>query len=262
MSAYEQKIKGKRSVSMRSFIEAAEELIPAAYSSCPWRHGELDRGMAILASEDALNCYLAAYGEIHVTKMLSALEHLPYQDIQDGFEIVDWGCGQGLASVCFLDWIEQNRMRMRPGRITLVDASRAALSRALLHVSMKLGSGVDACAVQTDLSADSIKMPHKALSGRVTVHLLSNIIDVPVVNVDAITRAIVAYGHNNYVVCVGSSKTWERADLFGGLLKNRGASPIFKRNRTSAWRLMPSGLTFGCDMRLFRYKTKGLAFAW
>ena len=131
-----------------------------------------------------------------------------------------------------------------------------------MHVALKMGKGFQAVQVQADLTADSVSLPQKALPGRMTIHLLSNIIDVPGVDMDAIAKAIVAYGHNNYVVCVGSSKTWDRAEYFGGVLKRKGASAIFKRNQTSAWRLMPSGITFGCDLRLFHYSKMGLRFGW
>lgn len=55
------------------------------------------------------SAYLAAYGDMHRLKLDSAFDELFTRAGKrtDGIEVVDWGCGQGLASGVLLDYIRQ-----------------------------------------------------------------------------------------------------------------------------------------------------------
>ena len=50
-------------------------------------------------------------------------------------EIVDYGCGQGLASLCYHDFIKEHYSLQKVKRITLIEPSPLALSRAELLCS-------------------------------------------------------------------------------------------------------------------------------
>lgn len=50
----------------------------------------MNHGKSVLNNEEQLNCYMAAYGEMHKQKMERILADFPYQDIKGNFEIFDW----------------------------------------------------------------------------------------------------------------------------------------------------------------------------
>lgn len=83
-------------------IEQAKKNFHGEYESHPWDFPELKHGEGVLESENELNAYMAAYGKLHKLKMFKALEFLPLSEINGNFEICDWGCGQGIASICLL----------------------------------------------------------------------------------------------------------------------------------------------------------------
>lgn len=73
--------------------------LPANLRNCPWI--ATDHGRAILQTEQQLDAYLAAYGEMHVVKCRAALQNFPCTEpdsdiLQHNYEIFDWGCGQGI----------------------------------------------------------------------------------------------------------------------------------------------------------------------
>ena len=63
-------------------INVCHKAIPQQYKTMPWTHPELSRGIALLASEDALNCYMSAYGDMHATKCRAAMMNFPFQQLQ------------------------------------------------------------------------------------------------------------------------------------------------------------------------------------
>lgn len=76
-------------------------------------HEDLIRGTAILEDEPHLNMYLRSFGLMHKAKideafnnMLPDLEKLFSLDI----EIYDWGCGQGIATICMLDFLRKHHI--------------------------------------------------------------------------------------------------------------------------------------------------------
>ena len=64
----------------------------------------LERGTKLLETDEELCMYLFSFGNMHQAKIRKACNCLPLEQIcSKHFHIIDWGCGQGLASVCLLD---------------------------------------------------------------------------------------------------------------------------------------------------------------
>lgn len=85
----------------------------------------LENGKGILRQRDQMDAYLHYYGEIHRQKLLRAFMHLPRSLWNRNISIIDWGCGQGLASMIFSDYIEKEKLN--PNMITdlsLIDPSK------------------------------------------------------------------------------------------------------------------------------------------
>ena len=81
MREYYEHIKAKASLSMQDVIETCRSLTPSDYKTRPYRFPDLHNGVALLDNEDALNCYIAAYGEMHMIKCRSAFLLIIYQGV-------------------------------------------------------------------------------------------------------------------------------------------------------------------------------------
>ena len=97
---YDNEIRKVSPFKIADAIRIAESLVPKHLQSKPW--GILDHGRKVLSTEDELNCYMAAYGEMHRVKAFYALNSMPFHELNESVEVIDYGCGQGLASMCFI----------------------------------------------------------------------------------------------------------------------------------------------------------------
>lgn len=91
-------------------VEQCYNRLPNEWKSHPWDLTE--HGRKVLQSETELDGYLAAYGEMHIVKCRAALQNFPCRNTDDeirshNFEVFDWGCGQGIASLTLLDFCEK-----------------------------------------------------------------------------------------------------------------------------------------------------------
>jgi len=102
-------------------------------------HRDLEHGKKELTTHEEMCQYLFSYGTMHESKIHYALEKAINKFDSDIFEnevtIIDWGCGQGLATLCFLDYLNSHNINIRVNKIKLIDPSSRVLERAKLHVS-------------------------------------------------------------------------------------------------------------------------------
>ena len=87
-----------------------------------------DRGESPLKNNDELNQYIYSYGYMHFAKMKYAINRLSWKLSKMDLDIVDWGCGQGIATMALLEVL-------RPKSITvaLIEPSMLSLKRACLN---------------------------------------------------------------------------------------------------------------------------------
>lgn len=81
---------------------------------------EMNHGKKILQSQEELEAYMSLYGEMHQFKCKAAIQSFPYEKLGYGLHLVDWGCGQGLATLCFLEALEYRGYLDRVQKITLM----------------------------------------------------------------------------------------------------------------------------------------------
>ena len=114
-------------------VDQCYDRLPNEWKSHPW--DLTDHGRKVLQSELELDGYLAAYGEMHVVKCRAALQNFPCRTEDDiiqryNYEIIDWGCGQGVATLTLLDFLDERKLLGRLNAITLIEPSEIALKRA------------------------------------------------------------------------------------------------------------------------------------
>lgn len=181
---------------------------------------KLNRGIKILETSKELNQYLLSYGNMHSAKMEFACEKL-FKEVKidkHKIQIIDYACGQGVASVVLLNNLEKLKFPIdKVNKITLIEPSHIALNRAnyFLHNSSKtttINKKLDEIIIE-DLKTDS-----KA----VKFHLFSNILDMgdEEFNIKDIANKIIkSQKGNNYFICV-SPREYSKLNKFMKFFSN------------------------------------------
>lgn len=204
--------------------EAASRLSESDRRSAWLRSGH---GVAIYTHESQLDEYLFLYGEMHIAKMRRFLPAVPFGEIGGRVALVDWGCGQGLASACALDGMRGMRSSPTVEAVRLIEISDVARVRAERVVG-QYGEVRDLKAYPWDLEAlagSGLDLP----TGVPVVHLFSNILDVEAIDLKRLAEVFLKLtaGHVSYVLSVSPKTPLKRASrlkAFFGLVS--GLQPI------------------------------------
>ena len=187
----------------------------------------LNRGIDILDSEPQMTAYLFAFGKMHKAKLNYAFEHLPetFFEIPE-INIIDYGCGQAVATMCYADFLRRQGYKQKIRRVTLIEPSEAALKRAALHISVFFP---DAEIVTINKGFDDLETKDIVCDEDVpTLHLLSNVLDMECFSLAAFMRLLnKTIGPSNMFVCVGpyfgeESDRSKRMDWFNENLMDDG----------------------------------------
>lgn len=185
---------------------ALEELSGYSKIKLDQLYEDLDRGTGVLDDEDHLNMYLRSFGKMHQEKLKEAFSYLPnLLDIQgEDFEIFDWGCGQGTATICMLDYLSQNAPVNSLKKITYIDPSKAATIRAW-EVSGCYEMSINWEKKIVTKGFDNLTQDDITPECKVRLHLFSNILDVAFFDLPSFIRlfqSTFSQG-SDYFICVG-----------------------------------------------------------
>lgn len=132
---------------------------------------DIQRGVKILELESELFEYMKRFGNMHKAKLQVAYNMLP-REVASPINLVDWGCGQGFASMLFIEQFGSESINV----VTLIEPSEAALKRAALHLR-KYAPAIQLKTVRRKLN-ELCSAHLTAPSTGTTVHLFSNILDI------------------------------------------------------------------------------------
>jgi hypothetical protein len=153
------------------------------------------RGVKILETEEELFGYFKSFGNMHKAKLLSAFETLPDR-FASRVNIIDWGCGQGFASMLFLEKYGNENIN----HITLIEPSELALKRAALHCK-KYYPEISLKTIRKKLD-DLIENDFNSFQSDATIHLFSNILDIDGYSQNHLIELIEQIqAGDNYFVC-------------------------------------------------------------
>lgn len=142
-------------------------------------YDELERGRAILATQAQLICYLKRYGKMHQIKLNSSFEALfEALNLSDlSINLIDYGCGQALASGVFLDFLKGLNLNTTIKQIILIEPSFAALSRGILHLNLL---GIDEEKIKAiNTNFDELESADlKGIENNLSLHIFSNVLDL------------------------------------------------------------------------------------
>jgi hypothetical protein len=163
----------------------------------------LNRGIDILDSEPQMVTYLYAFGPMHQAKLNYAFKHMPIGYFyQPQINIIDYGCGQAMGTMCYADYLRDNGCSQKIKTITLIEPSEMCLKRAALHSSVFFP---DAKIVTVNKKFDDLTNDDIVCSEDIpTLHILSNVLDVTSFNLIKFSKLIKSQlKGNNQFICVG-----------------------------------------------------------
>jgi hypothetical protein len=185
-----------RGLSSKFFLELPKELQDQL-------HEALNRGVDELDSEPLMVAYLFSFGKMHQAKLNYAFKHLPEEFLlQSEINIIDYGCGQALGTMCYADFLRENGYEQKVKTITLIEPSEICLKRAALHASAFFPDAEINTVNKKfdDLTQDDIVCNEETP----TLHILSNVLDMLNFNLERFAELVKGClkGYNQFV-CVG-----------------------------------------------------------
>ena len=207
-----------RDLSVRFYRELPQALQDELFDA-------LNRGVDILDSEPQMTAYLFAFGKMHQAKLNHAFGKLPEEFLeQEEINIIDYGCGQALGTMCYADFLRENGYAQKLKTITLIEPSEICLKRAALHASVLFP---DAEIFTVNKSFDTLANDDIVNNREIpTLHILSNILDIQNFDLKQFASLIKGQlkGYNQFV-CVGPyfnhSSLDDRMEVFRTLLNGR-----------------------------------------
>ena len=216
-SVYEARIKEIDELSIDDIIRITSSLVDRKYRNEPWKYVDdkgrtLDRGKAVLETEEQCNAYMAAYGKMHKDKLFRALcdDEFPYDTLNQEIEIYDWGCGQGIGTMALIENLHRHNLLDNVSKVYLEEPSFVARHRAEVNVRRALQSRF---VFEAKIYSDSRFLPsdedntHCISSIQVNspfaIHIFSNILDIEAVSLKGVSNLITSSGTTHIVLCIG-----------------------------------------------------------
>ena len=189
-------------ISFDKILKLAKDNVPALRKGTPWIG--LNHGVKLLSNDDELAQYLVAYGAMHREKIYTALDTIinPREYFSRNITIIDWGCGQGLATMCFYDYMRNLGIEPSITQIILVEPSSFAIKRANTHLSKYTSTANVTCINKyiNDVSSSDINVTKDNL----VLHFFSNILDIESVDLDVLSSLVKENIQSEQVLfCVG-----------------------------------------------------------
>ena len=181
-------------------------------------HTKLNQGVTIIDDEQLLYKYMVSYAAMHKAKLYDSfevvLDKLNYKKIN----IIDWGCGQALATSLLTEYIKEQNLQIDIEDMIFIEPSKLALNRGMLHIDLLQQKNYKINAINKDIDClDQSDIEFK--NDNTVVHLFSNILDVEFFKLDIqfLEKISKNIQSDNYFICVSpniNAKRNGRLDIF------------------------------------------------
>ena len=203
MSEFIRRLRLRDRITFLAMRDTAISMLPNDRMVLDKLYNDLKRGTGILDDEVHLNMYLRCFGKMHKAKLDTAFGCIP-EDIDlfsNELEIYDWGCGQGIATICLLDFLKSKNVSYKIKGIHLIEPSKEAVKRAC-DVIECIDSNISL--TTTTKVFDELKQEDFVSSTATKLHLFSNILDVDSFDLARFIHLFQqSFSGTNYFVCVG-----------------------------------------------------------
>lgn len=262
---YYRQIYSCKNLTTDDIISISHTFVPDSYKNRAWEYRDhlgktLERGTAVLETEEQCCAYLSAYGSMHRHKLMRALDEkeFPYSELRDGIEIYDWGCGQGIGTMAIVEKLRQYDMLNKLHKVVLEEPSDVARDRAVLHIRKALeGYNTDIIAVSKYLPSDNGDNSNCITSINVeqptAIHIFSNILDIEAVSLKGVSKMITSSGQKHIVLCIGpANRNESRIYSFRNYFVEKQIS-VFTNFRDTNFGHHPNRHPYGCLINSFSY---------
>jgi len=124
--SYIDDIKKVKNLTVNDKINISTCYVPGPFKQRPWAYRDamgltLECNAGIFETEAQCCAHMVAYGSIIYYKLIRALEEneFPYSALNNGVEIYDWGCGQGIGTIAIIEKLRQYGLLSKLKRVTL-----------------------------------------------------------------------------------------------------------------------------------------------
>lgn len=252
-------------LTINDIIKVSLRYVPDPFKSCPWAYRDskgrtLEHGTAVLETEEQCCAYMASYGPMHRHKLIRALDEneFPYKNLNNGVEIYDWGCGQGIGTVAIIEKLRQFGWLPKLKKVTLEEPSNVARQRAVLHVRQALGEQNTEITdipyyLPSDYGDNSNSITEIDVHEPCAIHIFSNILDIEAVSLKGVSKMITSSGAQHIALCIGPANLNEsRINTFSYYFKKEGLR-VFTEFRDTNFGHHPNGRAYGCLIKSFTY---------
>lgn len=203
MPTFKEQFIRNRNFSFKGMRDTAMSCLPTDKVRLDQLYNELKRGTDIIDDEDHLNMYLRSFGKMHQAKLNTAYKSYPNlgEVVSGEVEVFDWGCGQGIATICLLDFFKRERKTPKIKKVTLIEPSVPAVTRAK-DIIKCICEDVEICVVNKVF--DQLTEKDFVSNNLPKIHLFSNILDVDLFDLPKfISLFQKVFTGVNHFLCVG-----------------------------------------------------------
>lgn len=203
MPTFKEQFIRNRNFSFKGMRDTAMSCLPTDKVRLDQLYNKLKRGTDIIDDEDHLNMYLRSFGKMHQAKLNTAYKSYPNlgEIVSGEVEVFDWGCGQGIATICLLDFFKRERKTPKIKKVTLIEPSVPAVTRAK-DIIKCICEDVEICVVNKVF--DKLIEKDFVSNNLPKIHLFSNILDVDLFDLPKfISLFQKVFKGVNHFLCVG-----------------------------------------------------------
>lgn len=203
MPTFKEQFIRNRNFSFKGMRDTAMSCLPTDKVRLDQLYNELKRGTDIIDDEDHLNMYLRSFGKMHQAKLNTAYKSYPNlgEVVSGEVEVFDWGCGQGIATICLLDFFNRERRTPKIKKVTLIEPSVPAVTRAK-DIIQCICEDIEICVVNKVF--DQLTEKDFVSNNLPKIHLFSNILDVDLFDLPKfISLFQKVFTGVNHFLCVG-----------------------------------------------------------
>lgn len=215
MSNYKDKILSLSCVTLDTIANVCGDMLPYEYKKRPYAlaysqdKSDKNRFAKVFSQENELNGYAAAYTGWHKGKLRIAFDQAPEETFVGEIAVIDWACGQGLATIFLHEYLEEKGCRCQIKEAILIEPSEVALDRAKFNLGV-IDSKIKVSTVNKKLD-EVTDCDIKLFEKRKVIHLFSNILDISGISLKRISENLLEnLSKDNYVFCVSPSYPWMR----------------------------------------------------
>ncbi|MDX1978155.1 MAG: hypothetical protein SFT94_10835 [Pseudanabaenaceae cyanobacterium bins.68] len=203
------KIPRREEATARFWTTIYSECIKKANVRVPFDN--LDNGTRVLNSLPECDRYIALFGGHHFHKLYSAFSNTNFEYTQDkSLEIIDWGCGQAVATSVLIDYLIEKNITPNVTSITLIEPSSLALERGREFIVRMFSNDLEVESILNPINKYIGELEESDLKDRLSsysednlkLHLFSNILDVEEIDIEKLYNLISnSFSGINRIIC-------------------------------------------------------------